>query len=214
MARRLPIYLLIDTSGSMTGEPIAAVKNGIDMLVQDLRNNPQALETAWLSIITFGGEAKQVVPLTEIDSFKCPELVAGGKAELGAALRLVCECRKRECRKPWKDDNGLWRKGDYRPWIYMFSDGNPQETNLEESIRSFKSERWGSVLCCTLADSADFTTLKMIAGEESTINLMSVSPSCFASFFRWISEDPVFPFEKQSAASTAMVPLSPQIAIV
>ena len=212
--RRLPIYLLIDTSGSMTGELIAAVKNGIDLLVQDLRNNPQALETAWLSIITFGGEAKQVVPLTEIDSFKCPELVAGGKAEIGAALRLVCESRKRECRKLWKDDNGLWRKGDYRPLVFVFSDGKPQETDLEESIRVFKSERWGSVVCCTLGDSADFTTLKKIAGEYRTINLMSAPPGFFANFFQWISEHPVFPFEKQSGTPTAMSPLPPQIAIV
>ena len=27
--RILPVYLVIDTSGSMTGEPIEAVKNGI-----------------------------------------------------------------------------------------------------------------------------------------------------------------------------------------
>lgn len=212
--RRLPIYLLIDTSGSMSGEPIKAMRNGIDLLVQDLRNHPQALETAWLSVITFGGEAKQVVPLTEIQSFKCPELVAGGKAELGAALRLVCECRKRECRKPWKDDNGLWRKGDYRSLVFVFSDGKPQETDLEESIRVFKSERWGSVVCCTLGDSADFTTLKKIAGEYRTINLMSAPSGFLASFFQWIPEHPVFPFENQSVVPTAMAPLPPPIEIV
>ena len=27
--RRLPVYLLLDTSGSMYGEPIEAVKNGV-----------------------------------------------------------------------------------------------------------------------------------------------------------------------------------------
>ena len=31
---------------------IEAVKNGIDMLVADLRGNPEALETAWISVIT------------------------------------------------------------------------------------------------------------------------------------------------------------------
>ncbi len=31
--RRLPVYLLLDTSGSMYGEPIAAVKNGVEMLL-------------------------------------------------------------------------------------------------------------------------------------------------------------------------------------
>lgn len=47
--RRLPVYLVIDTSGSMTGEPIEAVKNGIQMLISTLRQDPYALETAYIS---------------------------------------------------------------------------------------------------------------------------------------------------------------------
>ena len=52
--RRLPVYLLLDTSGSMTGEPIEAVKNGVQMMVHSLRQNPQAIETAFVSIMTDG----------------------------------------------------------------------------------------------------------------------------------------------------------------
>ena len=37
MARRLPIYLLLDISGSMNGEPITAVQNGVQMVVSALR---------------------------------------------------------------------------------------------------------------------------------------------------------------------------------
>lgn len=44
--RRLPVYLLLDTSGSMYGEPIEAVKNGVQVLVSTLRQDPYALETA------------------------------------------------------------------------------------------------------------------------------------------------------------------------
>ena len=51
--RRLPVYLLLDCSGSMYGEPIEAVKNGVQVLVSTLRQDPYALETAYLSIITF-----------------------------------------------------------------------------------------------------------------------------------------------------------------
>ena len=57
--RRLPVYLLLDTSGSMYGEPIEAVKNGVQVLVSTLRQDPYALETAYLSIITFDSTAKQ-----------------------------------------------------------------------------------------------------------------------------------------------------------
>lgn len=63
MSRRLPVYLLLDTSGSMRGEPIAAVNQGLQILVSLLRQNPTALETAYLSIITFDDAAKQILPL-------------------------------------------------------------------------------------------------------------------------------------------------------
>ncbi|RYD29479.1 MAG: tellurium resistance protein TerY, partial [Verrucomicrobiaceae bacterium] len=37
MARKLPVYLLLDTSGSMSGEPIEQVKTGVQMLLSALR---------------------------------------------------------------------------------------------------------------------------------------------------------------------------------
>ena len=40
---RLPVYLLLDTSGSMSGEPIEAVKNGVQVLHSTLRKDPYAL---------------------------------------------------------------------------------------------------------------------------------------------------------------------------
>lgn len=76
--RRLPVYLLLDTSGSMYGEPIEAVKNGVQVLVSTLRQDPYALETAYLSIITFDSDARQVAPLTELASFQQPNLEANG----------------------------------------------------------------------------------------------------------------------------------------
>lgn len=72
--RRLPVYLLLDTSGSMYGEPIEAVKNGVQTLVSTLRSDPYALETAYISIITFNSSAQQITPLTELAAFKQPNI--------------------------------------------------------------------------------------------------------------------------------------------
>ena len=76
--RRLPVYLVLDTSGSMSGEPIQAVKNGVQMLVSSLRQDPQALETAYLSVITFDSSAHELVPLTDLPSFQAPNIAATG----------------------------------------------------------------------------------------------------------------------------------------
>jgi len=84
--RRLPVYLLLDCSGSMAGEPIEAVKQGIKALVSELKGDPQALETACLSVITFDSSARQITPLTELMLFREPQLAAGGATAYGYPL--------------------------------------------------------------------------------------------------------------------------------
>lgn len=88
LVRRLPVYLVLDCSGSMRGEPIQAVNRGIQLLVKTLQNNPVALETVWVSIITFSTEAQQLVPLTEVSLLQVPKIQAGGRTAMGAALLL------------------------------------------------------------------------------------------------------------------------------
>ena len=55
--RRLPVYILMDCSGSMAGEPIVAMEAGIRSLLVELQEDPQALETVWVSVITLGSTA-------------------------------------------------------------------------------------------------------------------------------------------------------------
>ena len=87
--RRLPIYIVLDTSYSMEGEPIVAVRNGLQSLMVALRQDPYALETAFVSIITFGGTAQQVVPLTEVAMFQEPTIETNGATPLGGALDVT-----------------------------------------------------------------------------------------------------------------------------
>ena len=49
--RRLPVYLVIDTSGSMRGESIHAVNVGIQAMLSALRQDPYALESVHISIM-------------------------------------------------------------------------------------------------------------------------------------------------------------------
>ena len=74
-SRRLPVYLLLDVSGSMAGDPIEAVKHGVRALISELRGDPQALETAYLSVITFNKlnvfSEKSRRRCTMTSNFKC-----------------------------------------------------------------------------------------------------------------------------------------------
>ena len=70
--RRLPVYLLVDTSGSMKGEPIAAANNGLQAMIATLKQDPFALESVYISVITFDREVNEVLPLTELETLQAP----------------------------------------------------------------------------------------------------------------------------------------------
>jgi len=76
----------------MVGETIGSVHQGLDMLLRQLRTDPHALETAWLSIITFSRDAEQLVPLTELTDVQTPELKVRPGTSLGKALSLLRNC--------------------------------------------------------------------------------------------------------------------------
>ena len=63
--RRLPIYFLVDVSESMAGTPIEEVERGMRTIIQELRVDPYALETAFVSIIAFAGRPATLSPLTD-----------------------------------------------------------------------------------------------------------------------------------------------------
>lgn len=178
MSRRLPVYLLLDTSGSMSGEPIEQVKNGVQMLVASLRQDPYALETAWLSVITFSSGANVAVPLTELTAFQPPNIDASGSTDLGAALELVANSVKKDLVKTTSTT-----KGDWRPMVFLMTDGGPTD-DWQKGLARFRQEKWGVVVGCCV-DSGDETALKQIT--ESVVRLNTSDTGSMKAFFKWIS---------------------------
>lgn len=133
--RRLPVYLLLDTSGSMHGEPIEAVKNGVQTLLSTLRQDPYALETAHVSIITFNSTAQQIVPLTDLINFSLPDLQASGTTALGDALSVVAHCIENEVQRTTVES-----KGDWRPLVFIMTDGAPTD-DWKAGLNKFKAAR-------------------------------------------------------------------------
>lgn len=142
--RRLPVYLLLDTSGSMYGEPIEAVKNGVQTLISTLRSDPYALETAYISIITFNSSAQQITPLTELASFQQPNIDASGCTAFGGALELLSQKIDSEITKTTAEV-----KGDWRPLIFIMTDGVPTD-DITKGLSEFKKTqvRYGCGVCC------------------------------------------------------------------
>ena len=76
MNRKMPVYLLLDTSGSMTGDPIEALKAGVQQLLDDVMDDPRFVEEGHVSVITFNETAQQLVPLTPVTTVNTPKGIA------------------------------------------------------------------------------------------------------------------------------------------
>lgn len=208
--RRLPVYLLLDTSGSMSGEPIEALRQGIKALLSDLRGDPQAIETAYLSVITFDSNARQVIPLTELMAFQEPKLSASGSTSLGGALKLLDSSIDQEVRK-----GSDTQKGDWKPLIFLMTDGMPTDS-WEDAADIIKRKKLGNVIACAAGPGADDKALKRIT--EIVVRLDSLQPDSLKAFFRWVSSS--IKVASQSVAQVAaggpinLPPPPPQIQII
>ena len=179
--RRLPVYMLLDCSGSMMGEPIEAVKQGVKALLSELKGDPQALETAYLSVITFNSQAQQIIPLTELMLFKEPQISAGGATALGGALNVLADCIKNEVRKSTDT-----QKGDWKTLVFILTDGSPTDIEtFHRAAENLKKVKTANIIACAAGSNADTTYLKQVT--ESVLMMNTLSAGDMAKFFAWVS---------------------------
>jgi uncharacterized protein YegL len=177
--RRLPVYLLLDRSFSMAGEPIDAVNQGLQALVDMLRQDPFALETVYLSVIEFSTDAKHTVPLCDLMTFQPPTLKPDGMTALGAALQLTAKCIQKEVQP---SSNSA--KGDWRPLVFVFTDGVAND-DLQAGIDAMKTVSVAKLVGCAAGHQADTDDLQRFATD--VVRLNSNDAESIRAFFAWVS---------------------------
>lgn len=182
--RRLPVYFLIDTSGSMYGEPIQALNNALSGMINTLRADAQALDSLWISMVTFDREVKEIVPLTELASFQLPEISCpqSGPTHTGKALEMLYEKAQVEVIK-----GNSTQKGDWKPLLFLFTDGKPSDLQLyREMVPKIKSLNFGAIVGCAAGHSANDALLKELTPD--VVHLDTADSATLKQFFKWVSE--------------------------
>ena len=182
--RHLPVYILIDTSGSMKGEPIESVKVGLADMIATLRQDPYALETVCISIITFDREVNQILPLTELENLQLPNIVTpdSGPTHMGAALKMLYEKIGLEVKK-----GTMEQKGDWRPLLFLLTEGKPSDIqDYNQVIPQVKNLNFASIVACAAGPQAKVEPLQKLTDQVFRLDTMDATT--FKKFFVWVSD--------------------------
>jgi uncharacterized protein YegL len=180
--RRLPIYFLIDISESMVGDQIQQVEEGMATIIKAIKTDPHAIETVWVSIIVFAGQAKTIVPLQEIVSFYPPKFPIGGGTSLSNGLgQLMFELRKNTVKTTYEI------KGDWKPIVFLFTDGVPTDDS-RTAITEWK-QNWQRTANMVAISFGDETNTQLL-GEltENVLMFKNSTQDDYNKFFKWVTD--------------------------
>ena len=179
--------MLIDTSGSMKGAPIDAVNKGLVLLVDALKVDPDMVETAYLSILTFDRDVKEVLPLTELERLeKVPVLVTpeSSPTHMGKALEVLIEKVEKDIIR-----NTAGTNGDYKPLLFVITDGKPSDLDLYNRMtKKIKECKFGVIVACAAGPKAKTEPLMQLTDKDKICILSDMDEKSFANFFLCVSQ--------------------------
>lgn len=178
---RCPCAVLIDTSGSMYGEPVEEVNKGINILLDELMQDHLARLRVELGIFTFGGRAKMVQDFTTIENISPPQFSADGGTPMGEAINMALDSL--EDRKLEYRSNGIQM---YRPWVFLITDGAPTDSwrDAAQRIQEGEDSKKFSFYAVGV-EGADMRTLTEIAPVNRPP--MMLQGLAFPAMFKWLS---------------------------
>ena len=179
---RCPVVLLLDTSGSMSGAPIAQLNAGVATFKQEVEQDATASLRVEVAIITFDSSVHIVQDFITIDQFIPPQLTTSGVTSMGQGIEVALD--QVESRKAIYKSNGITY---YQPWVFLITDGSPTDNwqGAAQRVRQADAERKISFFAVGV-QGADMNTIEQIA-PISTPPVMLQGLN-FQDLFRWLSD--------------------------
>lgn len=185
-AKKLPVVLLLDVSGSMSGEKINTLYDSV-VEMTDSFVAAQIKETIIdVAIITFGSSVELHTPYTpvvDIQNAGISRFHANGMTPMGTALKMA---------KDMIDDKDTTPSNIYRPAVVLVSDGQPNDSwqkPLENFIRDGRSAKCQR-FAIAIGNDADQKVLEQFTGEKANVFFAEKAADvadCFQKFTMSVS---------------------------
>lgn len=175
---RCPCVLLLDTSGSMEGNSIEELNQGLQAFREEIFNDSLAMKRVEIAIITFG-PVSVLQDFATADMFRPRSMKAAGDTPLGGAVGRGLELLRN--RKQILRSNGIKL---FRPWIFLITDGEPTDNwaHLPQVIHAGEESKSFSFFALGVKE-ANFEVLKKLSVREP----LKLSGVRFKEFFLWLS---------------------------
>jgi uncharacterized protein YegL len=182
-SQRLPCVLLIDGSGSMSGQPIDELNAGLKVLEDELKKDDIASQRVQLLVIKFSGDrdVEVLCDWTDAMSFSAPHVTANGLTPMGEAVRLALV--KLEEQKARYRANGIAYN---RPWVFLITDGQPTDDDWEQAAdQSRSAEQAGKLIFFGIGAGGDVDLGKLARfSSRQPVKLQGLK---FKELFLWLS---------------------------
>lgn len=176
---RCPCVLIVDVSGSMQGQPIKELNDGLALYKDELSADSLAAKRVEVALVTFGGQVNVVSDFTTTDQFIAPSLVATGDTPMGAAITQGLDLLR--VRKDAYRSNGI---AFYRPWVFLITDGGPTDEWRSAAARVKEGEGQKSFAFFSVGiQGARMDVLSEISSREP----LKLQGLRFRDLFQWLS---------------------------
>ncbi len=177
---RVPCVLVLDVSGSMAGEPIRELNAGLRVYKDELSADSQAIKSVEVAIVTFGDDVRTACDFTTAEAFVPPTLEPSGMTPMGRAVNQAIDMI--EARKQNYKANGI---AYHRPWIFMISDGAPNDDGWESAAARAVSgdQQKKFAFFCVGVEGANIEILNKFCVREP----LKLQGLRFRDLFKWLS---------------------------
>lgn len=183
---RVPVSLCIDTSGSMAGEKIRELIEGIKLFYDAIDEHDDAHDSAEVSIVAFNSGARLLQDFAGIDSLEREISIApSGLTYLGEGVNLALD--RLEKRKSLYSDTGVLY---FQPWLVLMTDGQPNGDRAEleraiERVTGMVANKKLTVFPIGIGMDADLEVLARFSPGRPPLRLQGLN---FKEFFEWLSQ--------------------------